>query len=86
MYKKSNFKNDHQIIYYIKILFLNLKEQRLMIDIHFISNILKDIIKYLKLNFIKVKMNIIVMKMINLLMFFSFLMKNMMLKYSSPSF
>ena len=86
MYKKSNFKNDHQIIYYIKILFLNLKEQRLMIDIHFISNILKDIIKYLKLNFIKVKMNIIVMKMINLLMFFSFLMKNMMLKCSSPSF
>ena len=86
MYKKSNFKNDHQIIYYIKILFLNLKEQRLMIDIHFISNILKDIIKYLKLNFIKVKMNIIVMKMIYLLMFFSFLMKNMMLKCSSPSF
>ena len=86
MYKKSNFKNDHNIIYYIKILFLNLKEQRLMIDIHFISNILKDIIKYLKLNFIKVKMNIIVMKMINLLMFFSFLMKNMMLKCSSPSF
>ena len=86
MYKKSNFKNDHQIIYYIKILVLNLKEQRLMIDIHFISNILKDIIKYLKLNFIKVKMNIIVMKMIYLLMFFSFLMKNMMLKCSSPSF
>ena len=86
MYKKSNFKNDNQIIYYIKILFLNPKEQRLMIDIHFISNILKDIIKYLKLNFIKVKMNIIVMKMINLLMFFSFLMKNMMLKCSSPSF
>ena len=86
MYKKSNFKNDHQIIYYIKILFLNLKEQRLMIDIHFISNILKDIIKYLKLNFIKVKITIIVMKMIYLLMFFSFLMKNMMLKCSSPSF
>ena len=57
-----------------------------MIDIHFISNILKDIIKYLKLNFIKVKINIIVMKMINLLMFFSFLMKNMMLKCSSPRF
>ena len=86
MYKKINFKNDHQIIYYIKILYLNLKEQRLMIDIHFISHILKDIIKYLKLNYIKVKMNIIVMKMINLLMFFSFLMKNMMLKCSSPSF
>ena len=86
MYKKSNFKNDHKIIYYIKILFLNLKEQRLMIDIHFISNFLKDIIKYLKLNFIKVKINIIVMKMIILLMFFSFLMKNMMLKCSSPSF
>ena len=43
-----------------------------MIDIHFISNILKDIIKYLKLNFIKVKINIIVMKMINLLMFLAF--------------
>ena len=70
--KKINFKNDRQIIHYIKILFLNLKERNLTIDIHFISNILKNIVKYLKLNFIKVKINFIVMKMIYLLAFLAF--------------